>query len=312
MRVLLRHQTKYRYATPVALGPHIVRLRPAAHTRATVESYNLRLEPEPGVRWQQDPWGNRIARLTFLKDQRLQQLEIDVDLALDIRPVNPFDFFVDDRCETLPFEYPDGLDKELAPFLASPRGKLLDAFVKEQPAKGNFIDWLVALNMRVANRVQYLIRMDPGLQTSEETLTKNSGSCRDSAQLLHRRAARNGLAARFVSGYLIQLADEGTFWISQGVSRRRRSACVGRGVCPRRGMDWPRRHQWPDVRRGAHPVGLHREPRAGCPGDRHVGARRASLRAPHGGDSPRPRAAAAQAIHRRAVAAADGHREERG
>lgn len=219
MRVLLRHQTQYEYAAPVALGPHVVRLRPAAHTRATIESYNLRLEPEPGVRWQQDPWGNRIARLTFLKDQRVQQLAIDVDLALDIRPVNPFDFFVDDRCETLPFAYPDGLDKELAPFLASPRGPLLDAFVKEQPPEGNFIDWLVALNMRVAQRVQYLIRLDPGLQSSEETLTKNSGSCRDSAQLLVDVLRANGLAARFVSGYLIQLADEGNIPdLAKGVS----------------------------------------------------------------------------------------------
>ncbi|MCA9629115.1 MAG: transglutaminase family protein [Myxococcales bacterium] len=209
MRVLLRHQTRYRYAAPVALGPHVVRLRPAAHTRAVVESYNLRLEPEPELRWQQDPWGNRIARLSFGKDQRVQALEVDVDLALDIRPVNPFDFFVDDRCESLPFSYPDGLDEELAPFLSSPRGPLLDAFVAEQPLEGYPTDWLVALNMRVAQRVQYLIRLDPGLQTSEETLTKNSGSCRDSAQLLVDVLRANGLAARFVSGYLIQLADEG-------------------------------------------------------------------------------------------------------
>ncbi len=209
MRVLLRHRTLYRYDQPVGLGPHIVRLRPAAHTRATIEAYNLELTPTPTLRWQQDPWGNRIARLTFSKDQRVKEFAVAVDLALDIRPVNPFDYFVDDRCEQLPFEYPDGLKAELAPLLERTKGPLLEQFVAEQPPSGHVTDWLVALNARVAARVEYLIRLDPGLQTSEQTLTKNSGSCRDSAQLLVDVLRANGLAARFVSGYLIQLVDEG-------------------------------------------------------------------------------------------------------
>ncbi len=210
MRIRIQHQTRYRYELPASLGPHIVRLRPAEHARARLLSYNLEVSPECKVRWQHDPWGNRIARLSFDKELRARELSLQVDAAFDVRPVNPFDFFVDDRCEQLPFRYPDGLEAELAPFLgAVTPGPLLAALLREHPLRGNTVDYLVALNSAVARRVRYIIRGEPGIQRSEETLQIGSGSCRDSAQLLCDALRAQGLAARFVSGYLIQLADEG-------------------------------------------------------------------------------------------------------
>ncbi|MCA9580351.1 MAG: transglutaminase family protein [Myxococcales bacterium] len=210
MRVRIKHKTLYRYGEPAALGAHVVRLRPAEHARARLLSYNLGVAPECQVRWQHDPWANRIARLTFLADQRHDFLEVTVDAAFDIRPVNPFDFFVDDRCETVPFGYPDGLREELKPFLVErPLTPALAKFVEEVPLAGSTTDYLVALNLRVAQRVNYVLRDEAGIQSAEETLTLGRGSCRDSAVLLVDTLRARGLAARFVSGYLIQLVDEG-------------------------------------------------------------------------------------------------------
>ncbi len=210
MRIRVKHESRYTYDTPAALGPHVVRLRPAAHTRAEVLSYNLAIEGDCELRWQRDAWGNALARLTFPEGRTYTALGVTVDLALDIRPVNPFDFYVDDRCERVPFSYPDGLDKELAPFLirnaVTPR---LAEFLEEVPFTGTTVDYLVALNQRVAQRVGYVIRNEAGIYTSEETLTLGRGSCRDSAVLLVDVLRARGLAARFVSGYLVQLADEG-------------------------------------------------------------------------------------------------------
>ncbi len=212
MRVRIRHETRYRYAEPVLFGPHQIRLRPAEHTRARVLSYNLAYSPNAEIRWQQDPWGNRVARLTFPAGAQAAELAIVVDAAFEIRPVNPFDFFVDDRCRELPFEYPDGLARELSPFLAAAHGDpgpRLARWLEELPPKGYVTDHLVAMNSRVAADVRYVIRNEPGIQSSEETLERRRGSCRDSALLLCDALRAQGFAARFVSGYLVQLADEG-------------------------------------------------------------------------------------------------------
>ncbi|MEM9190526.1 MAG: transglutaminase family protein [Myxococcota bacterium] len=210
MRVRIQHRTSYHYPSPAALGPHTVRLRPAEHAQARLLSYSLTVEPECEVRWQYDPWANRIARLTFEEGSSIEKLTFTVDAAFDIRPVNPFDFFIDDRCEEVPFVYPDGLREELQPFLEVPEtSPRLASFVEDVPLRGRTTDYLVALNQKVAATVGYIIRNEPGIQTSDETLKKRSGSCRDSAVLLVDVLRSRGLAARFVSGYLIQLTDEG-------------------------------------------------------------------------------------------------------
>jgi uncharacterized protein (DUF2126 family) len=210
MRIRVKHLTRYGYPSPADLGPHIVRLRPAPHTRATVLAYNLDVSPAGAVRWQQDPWSNRVARVTFGAEDRTDHLQLVVDAAFDIRPVNPFDFFIDDRCEHVPFRYPDGLEQELAPFLATvPSTPRLADFVESVPLRGRTVDYLVALNRATAARIAYVIRNEPGIQTSEETLLAGRGSCRDSARLLVDALRARGLAARFVSGYLVQLTDEG-------------------------------------------------------------------------------------------------------
>lgn len=214
MRVLVQHRSRYVYPRPAHLGPQIVRLRPADHARANIESFALHIAPEHRLHWQRDPYGNHVARITFKAGQAISILDLAVELAVDVRPINPFDFFVDDRAKTVPFAYPDGLDAELAGFLdaqdpAYRTGKLASEFLKTAPSSGVTVDVLVEMCQAVRSRVAYVIRDEPGIWTPEETLANGRGSCRDSAVLLIALLRSRGIAARFASGYLIQLADEG-------------------------------------------------------------------------------------------------------
>ena len=214
MRLLVQHRSRYRYPTPAALGPHVVRLRPCDHARAHVETYQLTIAGEHQLHWQRDPHGNHLARLTFQVGQRVPELDVAVELALDLRAVNPFDFLVDPRCKQVPFAYPDGLAAELAAFLpdgdpAFACGPRATEFLASLPHDGDVVDLVVEINRRIAAEVRYVVREETGVWTPEETLTQGRGSCRDSAVLLCAALRSRGLAARFVSGYLVQVTDEG-------------------------------------------------------------------------------------------------------
>jgi uncharacterized protein (DUF2126 family) len=206
IHVALRHVTHYKYDRMVGISPQVVRLRPAPHSRTPILSYSLKVTPaEHFINWQQDPQGNYLARLVF--PEKAKELKIEVDLVAEMAVINPFDFFLEPEAEKIPFKYDGALSNELAPYLiklpATPLfQKYLDAVPREPMPT---IDFLVMLNQTVQKDVRYLIRMEPGVQTPEETLINASGSCRDSTWLLVQLLRHLGLAARFVSGYLIQL-----------------------------------------------------------------------------------------------------------
>ncbi|MCX4245356.1 transglutaminase family protein [Paraliomyxa miuraensis] len=214
MRLLIQHRSRYRYPRPAGLDTHTLRLHPAAHAKARIETYRLSCEQAERIRWILDPFGNRVAQVTFPAKTRLSELEVLVEMAVEIRPVNPFDFFVDPRVEALGFSYPVEYRGELAPFLdlrepALATGPRFEALLATLPTTGRTVDALVEANQRVTAGIEYVIRDEPGVWTPEQTLEHGRGSCRDSAMLLVALLRRRGIAARFASGYLVQVADEG-------------------------------------------------------------------------------------------------------
>ena len=210
IRVAINHKTEYHYDRLVNLSPHIVRLRPAVHTRTPIHSYSLKVEPkEHFINWQQDPYGNFLARLAF--PEKTRKLSVEVDLVAEMVVINPFDFFLEESADHYPFVYDKQLMGQLAPYrVINANGPLLQKWVAGiDRTRVMTNDFLVALNQKLQKDIAYNIRMEPGVQKCDETLTLKRGSCRDTAWLLVQILRHLGLASRFVSGYLIQLrADE--------------------------------------------------------------------------------------------------------
>lgn len=209
IQVALNHRTQYRYNKEVYLGPQLIQLRPAPHARTKILSYSLDVSPaEHLLHWQMDLHNNHLARLLF--QGRTDEFVVDVDLVADLSPVNPFDFFLEPGIEQYPFPYPSDLTKDLEPYRSvDPAGPRFREFVEEfQGKQGGTVALLLNLNRRTRDTISYVTRLEPGVQTCEETLQLGSGSCRDSAWLLVQAMRSLGFAARFVSGYLIQLAAE--------------------------------------------------------------------------------------------------------
>jgi len=209
IRVAIQHITHYRYDREVSLSPHVVRLRPAAHTRTPIKAYTLRVRPEKHfINWQQDPFGNYLARLVF--PEKTRELYVEVEVIADLTVINPFDFFIEDYAQQVPFSYDEQTLKELKPYLEiTEHGPLLTQWLAGVDcSKVDTNDFLVALNQRLCKDIGYNIRLEPGVQTGEETLTKKRGSCRDTSWLLVQILRHLGFAARFVSGYLVQLTAD--------------------------------------------------------------------------------------------------------
>jgi len=205
----VHHLTHYKYDRPVILGPQVIRLQPAPHSRTKVLSHSLKVEPKNHfVNLQQDPYGNFLARFVF--PEPVTELKIEVDLVADMTVYNPFDFFVEESAETFPFDYPEEIRDDLAIYRTpEPAGPLLSAFLAmvDRSAR-NTVNFLVDLNARLQREIAYIVRMETGVFSPEETLAAKKGSCRDSSWLLVQILRNLGIAARFVSGYLIQLKPD--------------------------------------------------------------------------------------------------------
>jgi uncharacterized protein (DUF2126 family)/transglutaminase-like putative cysteine protease len=209
IRVGISHHTTYNFDRAIALSSHVIRLRPAVHSRTPIKGYSLRILPEKHfLNWQQDPFGNFLARVVF--PDKTRSLSIQVEVIADMTVINPFDFFVEEYADFYPFKYDGQLAKELSPYLETTvPGPLLSAWLDDvDRSRCSIVGFLVEQNRRVCEHVQYNIRMEPGIQSAEETLQKRNGSCRDSAWLLVQILRHLGLATRFVSGYLVQLAPD--------------------------------------------------------------------------------------------------------
>lgn len=202
----------YRFDRPVRLAPHLMRLRPAPHCRALVRAYSLKVEPGGcAIDWLRDSFDNHLARLSF--DRPIPGLSVDIGLKLEVTEVAPFELPVDASALFYPFEYRQHLHAGLAPYLqVAESGSLLRGWLQRTDCRRRFtLNFLADLAGRVRSEIDYCVRMQPGVQSCEQTLLLGSGSCRDSAWLLVQILRHLGLASRFASGYLLQTADDSAF-----------------------------------------------------------------------------------------------------
>jgi hypothetical protein len=209
IRVAIKHKTTYHYDRLVHLSPHVFRLKPAVHSRTAIESYSFKITPKDHfINWQQDPFGNFQARVVF--PEKTKELTIDVELIAKLEVINPFDFFVEEYADQFPFNYTAQLKQELAPYLTTENAGpfMIEWLNTIDRSPKTIVDFLVEMNSRLRNQIDYTVRLEPGVQTPEITLQKKLGSCRDSAWLLVQILRHMGLAARFVSGYLVQLTAD--------------------------------------------------------------------------------------------------------
>lgn len=209
LKVVISHKTHYKYDKYISLSPHIIRLRPAPHSRTPIEAYSLKIKPDGHfLNWQQDPFGNYLARLVF--PEKTKEFCVDVEIIADMITINPFDFFVEDSAKDFPFEYKKDLKKELKPYLKiEEKNKILKDFINSIDKKPKpIIDFLVEINQKINQYLNYTVRLEAGVQTCKTTLEKKLGSCRDFAWLFVQVLRHLGLAARFVSGYLVQLTAD--------------------------------------------------------------------------------------------------------
>ncbi len=212
IEISLFHRTRYRYDKEVALGPQVIQLRPTPHCRTRIVSYSLEVTPSDHIlNWSLDAHANYLARVLF--PTKTTDFSVEVNLVADMTPYNPFAFFLEPGVETYPFSYSPELRKDLEPFrradAADAYGELFRAFVKKVSVETQgTVAFLGGLNESVRKAVGYEMRLEHGVQSCEQTLELGTGSCRDSAWLLVELCRQLGFAARFVSGYLIQLASE--------------------------------------------------------------------------------------------------------
>ena len=221
-KVAVHHESRYSYEHPVSLGPQTIRLRPAPHCRTPIVSYSLEIKPADSMcSWQFDPLANHVARVVF--PNKTSEFSVTVDLVADMIPVNPFAFLLEPEAEKAPFTYKPDVARNLEPFLSvEPAGFYLTEFVDSFRGTQPTVALLLDLNERIHNQVTYTTRLEHGVQTCEQTLSMGTGSCRDSSWLLVQVCRQLGIAARFVSGYLIQLAEDES--LAGGVGRKTDSA----------------------------------------------------------------------------------------
>jgi transglutaminase-like putative cysteine protease len=208
MFLRIDHITEYRYRRSVGLTPHRLRLHPRGVPELRILRSELRIQPgEHSLRWSLDAEGNVLGLATFPTETEL--LRIESILLLDQRITNPFDFLLEARALRLPLSYDERESQFLAPFLKSSDpgsagevSQLMEPFLRGVSAKDSTLDFLTAFNRALPALFRYSLRLEPGVQTAEETIAKREGTCRDFAHLFIETARMAGLAARYVCGYL--------------------------------------------------------------------------------------------------------------
>ena len=200
---MIHHETRYRYARPVAFGPQRLLLRPRDSHGLKVEKASLAVGPSGDIRWTYDAYSNCVC--WFTPQGEAAELVIVSQLVIERFPAPLLPFQPDNPHTAMPIVYSRDERAALAPFMApeSEDDALVNAWLKDQLGQPDepVLDFLLRIN-RTIDGFGYKARYEEGVQTPAETLRTQSGTCRDFAWLMVEVLRRAGYAARFVTGYL--------------------------------------------------------------------------------------------------------------
>ncbi len=203
-RLLIRHESVYRYARPVQFGQWRLLIRPLdSHATRLIDAS---LETPAGeVKWAYDAYGNCVC---YLRPSGMSDtLRVVNRLVVDRYPSSLVAASIDNPCSTTPVVYSLADRAILEPFIAPVTGDD-DSQYREwlrslQPQAGEpAIDFLRRMNAAIQAQFTYAMRFEEGTQSPGETIARNSGTCRDFAWLMIESVRRLGFAARFATGYL--------------------------------------------------------------------------------------------------------------
>lgn len=203
--LIVRHNTVYRYARPVAFGPHRLMLRPRDSHDLRLVRTELTLSPLAKLRWLHDVFGNSVAIANF--EGEAAELRIESTLYLERYALERPVFELDPDAAVYPFVYSSedrtDLGRQLERHSPDPTGAIDEwakSFVKAKPM--DTLELLADINNSIKAQFAYQARDEEGTQTPIETLQKYSGTCRDYAFLMMEAVRSLGFGARFVTGYL--------------------------------------------------------------------------------------------------------------
>jgi len=213
----IQHVTLYRYARPVRLGTHRLMFRPRdSHDLRLLNSMLTLSPPAASIHWIHDAFGNSIAIAEF-NDCEATELRLQSDIVIEHFPIDNPEFELAEYAR----HYPFGYSKEEIPDLA----RLIE---RHYPDPNHEVDeWarqfvhprnsatltethpmLERMTRTIKSDFFYNVRDEEGTQSPTETLQRRSGSCRDFALLMIEAVRSLGLAARFVSGYIYDPAED--------------------------------------------------------------------------------------------------------
>lgn len=205
------HTTEYDYVWPVTLHEHRMMIRPRDSHDLRLLSAELSTLPAPRqMRWYHDVFGNSVVVASF--DSPTDQLRITSRLLLETYAPVVDQPQIAAYARAYPFRYTPEEQRDLGSLddrqYADPDSRMAD-WVRDAYAsiaaggRIQTLDLLCGLNTHINRTISYQPRDVEGTQTPSETLALGSGSCRDFALLFMEAARQLGLAARFVTGYLV-------------------------------------------------------------------------------------------------------------
>lgn len=198
MQLVVHYRAEYVYDAPASLSTHVLRLFPRPDPLILVRRRALKTVEGAIVQTRRDVFDNVVASCFF--PELLSSLPVELDLDLDIRERNPFDFLLEPRGLQMPCAYTAKERRVLSPFLAATEPVAFPG--PTAPAVRPMVDGLVSMNRWIAEAIRYERREGGGPRSANETLRQGSGACRDVAVLLAEALRHNGIAARLVSGFL--------------------------------------------------------------------------------------------------------------